>query len=260
MNVKQVGLAWLIASSGLFANAAIADELIINGGFETAGVDVFEIQGWNVAEAGSLGSVLLENDGITNTSGRNTIGVASGVNYALLDAFTLSNQALLQTFSTGAASSATLSFSMFVNNQSAAGSAINSAGLDYTTGGLFEANQHVRVDLLKGAVAGANVFSTNTGDIAQTFYLGGSNGASMIGGDVANPYISYSFDISSLLANGGTYTLRFASVANEGQLQLGVDNVSLLVTPVPEANTYAMLLAGLGLMGFVVRRRHAAKS
>jgi hypothetical protein len=257
MDIKQVGLAWLLASGALFVNAANADELIINGGFETVGVDVYDVQGWSVVEAGSLGSVLLENDGITNTSGRNTVGVASGVNYALLDAFSLSNQALLQTFNTAAASSATLSFSMFANNQSAAGTAINSAGLDYTTGGLFEPNQHVRVDLLKGTFASANVFSTNAADIAQTFYLGGSNGSSMIGGDAANPYINYSFDISSLLASGGTYTLRFASVANEGQLQLGIDNVSLLVTPVPEADTYAMLLAGLGLMGFVLRRRNA---
>lgn len=253
MNIKQVGLAWLLASGGLFVSAASADELIINGGFETVGIDAYDIQSWSTAEVGSFGSVLLENDGVTDASGRNTVGVASGVNYALLDAFSFSNQALLQTFTTGSASAATLSFSMFVNNQSTSGTAINSAGLDYTTGGLFEPNQHVRVDLLN---AGANIFSTNAGDIAQSFYLGGSNGSSMIGGDVANPYINYSFDISPLLASGGTYTLRFASVANEGQLQLGVDNVSLLVTPVPEADTYAMLLAGLSLMGFVMRRRN----
>jgi hypothetical protein len=256
MSIKQWSLAWLLVGSAFSASSTMADELIVNGGFETAGVDEYDIQGWNVEEAGALGSVLLENDGVTNASGRNTVGVASGLNYALLDAFSLSNQALLQTFTTGAASAATLSFSMFVNNQSAAGTAINSEGLDYTTGGLFEPNQHVRVDLLN---LGTDVFTTNAGDIAQTFYLGGSNGSSMIGGDIANPYINYSFDITPLLATGGTYTLRFASVANEGQMQLGVDNVSLLITPVPEADTYAMLLAGLGVMGFVVRRRNAVK-
>jgi hypothetical protein len=30
------------------------------------------------------------------------------------------------------------------------------------------------------------------------------------------------------------------------------------ITPVPEADTYAMMLAGLGLMGFMVRRRRGA--
>lgn len=44
-------------------------------------------------------------------------------------------------------------------------------------------------------------------------------------------------------------------MTNEGQMQLGIDNVSLSVTPVPEPDTYAMLLSGLGLMGFVARRR-----
>lgn len=262
MNIKQVGLAWLLASGALFVNAANADELIVNGGFETTGVDEYDIQGWNVAEAGALGSVLLENDGVSYASGRNTVGVFSGVNYALLDAFTISNQALSQSFTTGAVSFATLSFNMFVNNQSANGTQIRDAGtgsalLDYTTGGSFDPNQHVRVEIIN---AGASAFSTATADIAQTFYVGGSNGTSMIGGDVANPYINYSFNVSALLATGGTYTLRFASVANEGQMQFGIDNVSLQVTPVPEADTYAMLLAGLGFMGFVARRRNASKS
>jgi len=33
--------------------------------------------------------------------------------------------------------------------------------------------------------------------------------------------------------------------------------LSFVTTPVPEAETYAMMLAGLGLIGFVVRRRTA---
>lgn len=259
MKIKKSSLAWLLASSALFASHAMADELIVNGNFETSGTDVYDIQGWSSAEAGAFGSVLLENDTITDASGRNTFGPASGVNYALLDAFTISNQVLYQTFTATAfnatTSSATLSFSMFVNNQSSNGTQINTAGLDYTSVDSFEANQHVRVDLLN---YGADVFSTNNADIAQSFYLGGSNGSSLIGGDVANGYTNYSFDISTLLAAGGTYTLRFASVANEGQLQLGIDNVSLQVTPVPEADTSAMLLAGFAVMGFVARRRKLA--
>lgn len=256
MKIKQSSLALLLASSALFASHVMADELIVNGNFETLGTDVYDIQGWKSAEAGAIGSVLLENDSVADASGRNTSGAASGVNYALLDAFTISNQALYQTFSTSAFSaatnSATLSFSMFVNNQSSNGTQINAAGLDYTSADSFDANQHVRVDLLN---AGASIFSTNSADIARSFYLGGSNGNSVIGVDVANGYTNYSFDISTLLAAGGTYTLRFASVANEGQLQLGIDNVSLQVAAVPEADTSAMLLAGFGVMGFVARRR-----
>ncbi|SFW30094.1 PEP-CTERM protein-sorting domain-containing protein [Nitrosovibrio sp. Nv17] len=39
----------------------------------------------------------------------------------------------------------------------------------------------------------------------------------------------------------------------------GLYSGSISVSPVPETETYAMLLAGLGLMGAVVRRRNAAK-
>lgn len=249
MGIKQNSLALFLASTALFANQVLAEELIVNGGFEVLGADEYDISGWNSAEMGALGSVLLENDGLTNASGRNTVGALSGANYALLDAFTTSNQALSQGFTTGAVSAATLSFSMFINNQSINGTQISPAGLDYT---VQEANQHVRVDILN---SGANPFSTATADIAQSFYVGGSNGTSMIGGDVANPYVNYVFNVSPLFVTGGTYTLRFASVANEGQMQFGIDNVSLQVTPVPEADTSAMLLAGLGLIGFIARRR-----
>ncbi|MGB9094458.1 MAG: PEP-CTERM sorting domain-containing protein [Gallionella sp.] len=39
---------------------------------------------------------------------------------------------------------------------------------------------------------------------------------------------------------------------------MGLTPAMLAVTPVPEAKTYAMMLAGLGLVGFAVARRRAA--
>ena len=47
----------------------------------------------------------------------------------------------------------------------------------------------------------------------------------------------------------GTDTLAFIEKKYAG--------LNVITTPVPEADTYAMLLAGLGLIGFVVRRRAA---
>ena len=39
---------------------------------------------------------------------------------------------------------------------------------------------------------------------------------------------------------------------------LGIDNITVSpISPVPEPGTYAMLLAGLGLVGFMARRRQA---
>jgi hypothetical protein len=58
----------------------------------------------------------------------------------------------------------------------------------------------------------------------------------------------------------GAYVLSFG---NSGGDNIGMllDNVSVSVTtPVPEPETYAMLLAGLGLLGFAARRRKAQEA
>lgn len=75
-------------------------------------------------------------------------------------------------------------------------------------------------------------------------------------------------DMSAVPATWGTYSLGLTITAGAGQvLQFGFantatngdfsavayDNVSL--TPVPEPSTYALMLAGLGLLGVVTRRR-----
>lgn len=66
-----------------------------------------------------------------------------------------------------------------------------------------------------------DVFSTTTGPTLATFNWTGLNKVTM---------------------SDGNYTLHTA-----------IDNLTL--SPVPEPETYAMLLAGLGLMGFTTRRR-----
>jgi hypothetical protein len=59
----------------------------------------------------------------------------------------------------------------------------------------------------------------------------------------------------------GTYTLQFSGVANKATTLLGVTVPAgaytsvINLTPVPETETYAMLLAGLGLIGTVIRRK-----
>ncbi len=44
-------------------------------------------------------------------------------------------------------------------------------------------------------------------------------------------------------------------IGNEAKRSLGRISGNLTVTPVPEAETYSMMLMGLGLMGFIARRR-----
>lgn len=253
MKFQTHGVALALAGSLLVSVPAVAQEVIVNGGFEADGAESYSPQGWQVAEQGIAGSVLATDVTESHASGYKTIGAASGQFYGFLDSSYPSSQVLYQNFSVGAVTSAVLSFQMFVNDQSDNGIVyINQAGLDATTGGSYEANQHVRVDILR---FDADPFSVYAHDIIGTYYLGGANGRRFDGNDNVNRYVDYSFDVTDLLAAGGEYTLRFASVSNQGALQVGLDNISLNITPVPEADTYAMLLAGLGVLGLALRRR-----
>ncbi len=62
----------------------------------------------------------------------------------------------------------------------------------------------------------------------------------------------------TFLAQGASTTLRIVGLSTAGGSYIGLDNVDVELTAVgaiPEPETYAMLLAGLGLLGFVRRRR-----
>ena len=75
----------------------------------------------------------------------------------------------------------------------------------------------------------------------------------------ANGFTSFSNFGAASGFNSGLNTLDFV-VTNDGQSTgnptgLRVEFTASNVTPVPEPETYAMLLAGLGLMGVISRRR-----
>jgi hypothetical protein len=61
----------------------------------------------------------------------------------------------------------------------------------------------------------------------------------------------YKFDV---LGNGSSGTLRFADVGTANTYGASLDNVSL-VAAVPEPETYALMMAGLGAVAFMARRR-----
>ncbi|CDG81543.1 FxDxF family PEP-CTERM protein [Janthinobacterium agaricidamnosum] len=65
---------------------------------------------------------------------------------------------------------------------------------------------------------------------------------------------------SAFNIGAGSHTLTFAGLnpGNARDTSAFLDNIKAVnVSAVPEPETYAMLLAGLGLLGFVVRRRKA---
>jgi len=86
----------------------------------------------------------------------------------------------------------------------------------------------------------------------------GTTAAANVDGNVAGLVANRGGTVATNWAAGDTLWVRWVEVNDIGNdHSLAIDNVSLSVTAaaVPEPGTYAMLLAGLGAVGFVARRR-----
>lgn len=96
---------------------------------------------------------------------------------------------------------------------------------------------------------GANTTAANGGEYLklQTRALN-SNGTIN-----SNSMVWVDPSISTLMSGGGLGVSRDADALTYGQLQ----DLGWTIAAVPEPSTYAMLLAGLGMIGFVARRRRA---
>jgi hypothetical protein len=121
---------------------------------------------------------------------------------------------------------------------------------------------------LKLVITGANSAFSNIGyELFSSPMLTVSGSGANNGGVLTAGFLdSKNTDVS--LTGGSTYALRVFGTKDAG---FGFGTKSIVsvtatygtltpVTPVPEPETYAMLLAGLGLMGTIVRRRKTAIS
>ena len=92
------------------------------------------------------------------------------------------------------------------------------------------------------ALNGVNLGTIASGDASSfnswTFFDSVAPGASFIAG-----VNTLTFTVTNLARNGGNPT------------GLRVEFLDSSVTAVPEPETYALMLAGLGIIGFVARRR-----
>jgi hypothetical protein len=238
----------------LFASSprANADELIVNGGFESnGGSGSSTFTGWTVAtQPGRGGNGFYAQSGTASPFNGIPVAAPPGGNFAAMtDSSGPSSQALIQTFSVVGPGALTLSFDFFrvdVTNgafDSALGAPPDS--LDYNN----IPNQQARVDIL-GAGAGAfDMGGAGVGNVLTTTPL------DLLGSGCFPEDCSYqhlAVDLSALLGGGaGTYQLRFAEVDDLGPFIFGVDNVSLGFTPTtaPEPGSLFLLttvIAGVG--------------
>jgi hypothetical protein len=119
-------------------------------------------------------------------------------------------------------------------------------GRTYTVSFDWKASHPNTSQTMDFAILGAGAGSPSLGGIAVS---GGYSGPFNSG----SPFMHFS---TTFVADSTTATLRFHDTSrssfNADQI---LDNVSMVAAPVPEPETYAMLMAGLGLLGAISRRR-----
>jgi hypothetical protein len=212
---------------------------INNGGFESG------FAGWTRADqAGSDGTFALQTGAASPVNGTAVPAPPGGSTAAMSDAQGPGSHVLYQTFMVTAPVSQTmLSFDLFIGNRAAAFSTPNS--LDFATPAL---NQQARVDILAG---GANPFSVSAADVLMNLFQT-TTGDALVSG-----YNHHASDITTLLNShlNTPLTLRFAETDNVFTFQLGVDNVDIQETAVPEPSSLWLLMAGaLFVVGWVRQR------
>lgn len=196
-----------------------------------------------VADVTALGSVSFAADSALSSwlAAANTAGLAVQWNVNALGAVatSITNKELLTT-----ANVVTLPAALANNKSVVAGGSIVAIDTGLNSSGISAANELV-VTATTAAAGYANYLNSTNFNGSLSFSdaanLGQSMGLAMVG-----------YKGTGTAASTYAMTNLTASVDASGNLTL-----STPVAAVPEADTYAMLLAGLGVMGAIVRRRRS---
>jgi hypothetical protein len=207
-----------------FALTARANEVLTNGGFETG-----DFTGWTVSNAGTPpDSFFVTTGNLTPENSLPTVGAASGNFYAVTDQQAPGIHVITQSFTAVANTDYVLSFDMFVNDYAL------SQGLPGQFGG--------EADLIAG---GADPIAA---PITTQFYQADTQ---VVAG-APNPWVATSLDITSDLTAGDTYQLRFLESDSTTNLNVGVDDVSLMATPTTATPEPKLLLFPLAFLAGIV--------
>ncbi|HYO79858.1 MAG TPA: hypothetical protein VES20_00530 [Bryobacteraceae bacterium] len=218
--------------------------LVNNGGFEAG------LSGWTaVDQLGSEGTFLVQSGGSSPVSNTPVPIPPEGTNAAMTDAFGPGSHVLYQDFVVPAGvPNAVITFSLYLNN--AAPDFFNPGHLDFA--GVdrdpdLRINQQVRVDLM---TATADPFSVAPADILMNLFQ------TAAGDPLVSGYHNYSADVTALMQayQGQTLRLRFAEVDNVLTLNLGVDNVAVTVSAIPEPSTFVLSFSALAAV-LLARRK-----
>ena len=231
--------AWgvgIIAATGLMVAPGAKASTVVNGGFETG------FASWvRLDQVGSNGTFFLQSGLASPVNADPVPAPPSGTSAAMSDGAAPGAHVLYQDF-VATPGGQTLSFDLFVGNR--ADRFATPASLDFaltSPNGGQTFNQQVRVDLLR---AGADPFSVAASDALLSLY------ASRVGDPLVSGYQSFASDIGAVLAahSGELLRLRFAETDNLAQLQLGVDNVAIAVSNIPEPASTALVAVGLAAL------------
>jgi len=233
------------ACLGLAATSPAGASTIVNGGFETG------FTSWvRVDQVGSAGTFALQTGLASPVNADPVPAPPSGTRAAMSDGAAPGAHVLYQDF-VATPGSQTLSFDLFIGNR--ADRFATPASLDFaltSPNGAQTLNQQVRVDLLR---AGADPFSVAAADVLLSLY------ASQVGDPLVSGYRTFASEVGAVLAahTGELLRLRFAETDNVAPMQLGVDNVAIAVSAVPEPASTALLAAGLAAL--IARGRRGAR-
>jgi hypothetical protein len=120
-----------------------------------------------------------------------------------------------------------------------------STGIDFST---FKNITNFSASLYAGGITGTNYSTTGTNPFAAAPLATGAT--------LPSSWVGRYNLLATTVLNPGTYTMQFSGTTGNGILGITAAFYAgaVSISAVPEASSYAMMLAGLGLIGLIARR------